>query len=72
MAGRLSGRIATSSYLGGAGVRVGTVALSELEGTLMTAAPSSAAAAVTARRAVFKFTANLQSLERFARAYATA
>src|SRR5262249_54713454 len=35
------------------------LALSELEGTPMMAAPSRAAAAVTASRAVFTFTANL-------------
>jgi hypothetical protein len=38
---------------------MGVLALSELEGTPMMAAPSRAAAAVTASRAVFTFTANL-------------
>jgi len=39
---------------------MGALALSELEGTPMIAAPSRAAAAVTASRAVFKFTGLLR------------
>jgi hypothetical protein len=58
MAGRLSGGIATpraSRDLGFVPVSMGVLALSDVEGTPMMAAPMRAAAAVTASRAVFKF-----------------
>src|SRR5262245_11533625 len=59
--GHCSPRLATAQgrYWGVAPVCTEVPALSELEGTPMMAAPSRAAAAVTASRAVFKFTANL-------------
>jgi len=66
MAGRLSGGIEGrrgQRYSTGALPYGASLALSEEVGTPMMAAPSRAAAAVTAIKAVFRFTAGLQSLD---------
>lgn len=52
----------TEGYSAGRLLYVGAVTLSDVEGTPMMAAPSRAATAVTASKAVFKFTARLLGL----------